>query len=292
LLQPLLDGLVARLRDAMPPLPVVETADAKIVFEASRGGELPVLIKNGCKASLAFERWSFEFFRETFGHVLVNTDLYSDAVISRTSMRELIDQVLSTKDAYLQEWWYELDAPELVQDIDPAPCFDYSLNVFGLRHSTLWIGAAGSFTKIHKDWARADTWSSQIRGRKRWFLMRPDTQLFCKADGTPDVDRLLSEYRETSWVLDMQPGDMLYVPKLWWHATQALEPNITLRNVYVSQDQTCQYFYDVLSVPILLALQGDDIREHDPQLHHKLILLTKSLNSLLEKHKPRDVDMN
>lgn len=293
-LQPFLNDVVVRIREQMPPLPAIEAGDMGALAEASRNGELPVFIRGGCKASRAVERWSFEFLRDTFGHVPVNINMYSEAADVQIALRELIDQVLSTdrSSVYLQEWWYELDAPELVQDFDPPPGFDYSLNVFGLRHSSLWIGGAGSFTKIHKDWARADTWSSQIRGAKRWLLMHPDIRLRSKVDGAPDVDRLLDEYRETSWVLDMRPGDMLYVPKLWWHATQALEPNITLRNVQVSREQTGEYFYDVISVPILLALQGDDIRRNDPQFHRKLTLLVNNLHSLLEKHRPRDVDMN
>jgi hypothetical protein len=287
-LQSILEAsLLEEIERQQPALPLIFEWSEEALLEASQGRRIPVLLKGCGKTWPSHHRWELSFFRETLGQVQVQTNFYSGKRSSQTSLGQLVDQVLNPKGGpvYLQEWWYELDAPQLIDDFEIPACFasDFSLHSLGYRNSHLWIGSAGATTPIHQDQAHSDFWSYQVNGTKQWLLINPDSRVWLRSDGMVDLRRWQDEWRHLTWTLCMNAGDVLYVPDRWWHAAKALSPNVTLRNVHVWPDQSRQYFRDIISLPMKLALRGEALRIENPKLFDQLQALCTRLQSLLER---------
>jgi lysine-specific demethylase 8 len=106
-----------------------------------------------------------------------------------------------------------------------------------------WIGPAGTVTGYHIDWG--DNVFAQICGRKEIRLVAPKDSRYmypCNRfdQGTTssevDVDRynaerhpLFKKAKEHRIVL--QPGDMLFIPRGWWHYVRSLDKSISVSNI-------------------------------------------------------------
>lgn len=123
-----------------------------------------------------------------------------------------------------------------------------------LRHSEIfppgvtkslqsWIGPAGARTGLHRDYL--DNLAVQVVGRKRFYLAHPHTverlgALSDKYDSWAQLARCGAEALARSdrspghdyAVVDLEPGDVLFVPALWWHEVHNLTPSILFGGFY------------------------------------------------------------
>jgi hypothetical protein len=90
----------------------------------------------------------------------------------------------------------------------------------------VYHGTAGTVSYLHADVFRSYSWSSNIVGRKRWFLFRPDqTELLqgvhdiCDHEGAAD-QRQARQAR--CLVVDQNAGETLFVPSGWHHQVHNL----------------------------------------------------------------------
>jgi cupin-like protein len=117
----------------------------------------------------------------------------------------------------------------------------------------IWLGHASNVS-AHYD--TFDNVACVVAGMRRFTLFAPDTigrlyvgpldhtmagqPVSLAASAPPDDDRfpLFREVREQALVAELQPGDAIYVPKLWWHQVEAT----SAFNVLVN------YWWDAFSV--------------------------------------------
>lgn len=121
-------------------------------------------------------------------------------------------------------------AGELLEDIkparqlllDPARCL-----------VTLWIGQRLVRTHAHYD--SYENFHVQLRGHKRFVLAGPEHwrafapyPLLHPSRAQARHDRLASpeDCDFAHSVIDLAPGDVLYIPPYWWHHTLALSPSV------------------------------------------------------------------
>lgn len=91
-------------------------------------------------------------------------------------------------------------------------------------------GPGGSGVAFHK---HGTAWLALQQGRKRWWLYPPqgppkeayDAVALCPASQLPEVISHLSPKHRPIEILQ-QPGDVVFVPALWWHATYDDEPTL------------------------------------------------------------------
>ena len=100
----------------------------------------------------------------------------------------------------------------------------------------LWLGHASNVS-CHYD--SVDNLACVVAGRRRFTLYSPELigslyvgpidntmagqPVSLAASAEPDDDRfpLFEAVRDQALVIDLEPGDALYLPKLWWHKVEA-----------------------------------------------------------------------
>lgn len=107
----------------------------------------------------------------------------------------------------------------------------------GPKDSTLWIGTAGANTPCHIDTYGCNL-VAQIIGRKRWILFPKSQSQFLSPTRIPyEESSIYSEIgfprpslishpklcSSTPYVVTLEPGDVLFVPKQWWHFVENLD---------------------------------------------------------------------
>ncbi|XP_030855882.1 HSPB1-associated protein 1 [Strongylocentrotus purpuratus] len=108
--------------------------------------------------------------------------------------------------------------------------------------STIWIGSEGANTPCHQD-TYGFNLVAQIRGRKKWHLFPPsqtelmyptripyeESSVFSQVNvRSPDLQHHPKFGRATPYVAVLHPGDILFVPKSWWHFVESLDTSISI----------------------------------------------------------------
>jgi hypothetical protein len=109
----------------------------------------------------------------------------------------------------------------------------------------LWLGTASNVSS-HYD--TLDNLACVIAGRRRFTLYSPllisklyvgpidntmaGQPVSLAASGHPGTFPLFEEIRDQALTFELGPGDALYLPKLWWHQVEGLEPCNALVNYW------------------------------------------------------------
>lgn len=110
----------------------------------------------------------------------------------------------------------------------------------GARHlrSRFWLGAAGTVTPLHQDLPH--NLSAQLFGRKRWLLYPPGAPVyrntpwsrapnFARVDPErPDLVRFPRSASARPLGCVLSPGEVLFIPRLWWHHVRSLDDNAAI----------------------------------------------------------------
>jgi 50S ribosomal protein L16 3-hydroxylase len=112
----------------------------------------------------------------------------------------------------------------------------------------LFLSPRGEATPKHYD--ASDVFVVQLRGRKRWriaqnkavphpasaFIAGFGTDLRYLGAGGFDRDHFSREMPADSEIIDLEPGSALFLPRGWWHETEALTPSISMTVVTRAPD--------------------------------------------------------
>uniref|UniRef100_A0A9R1SEK6 Hspb associated protein 1 n=2 Tax=Cyprinus carpio TaxID=7962 RepID=A0A9R1SEK6_CYPCA len=186
-------------------------------------------------------------------------------------------------DYHCKEFWAYADykyIAQLFQD-KPAMFQDVVWSDFGFpgrdgRDSTLWIGTQGANTPCHLD-SYGCNLVFQIQGRKRWHLFPPDdthclyptripyeeSSVFSRVSVVhPDLKKFPAFRRARVHTVTLQPGQVLFVPRHWWHYVESVDPVTVSVNSWIemdgvsSHDENMQYLN--LAVKACMDKSRDD----------------------------------
>ncbi|CAN2389094.1 Cupin superfamily protein [Pristimantis euphronides] len=126
------------------------------------------------------------------------------------------------------------DQSEMLQEMSWA---DFGFPGRDGRDSTLWIGSRGANTACHID-SYGCNLVLQVQGRKKWLLFPPEdtaslyptripyeeSSVFSKVNVVnPDRRRYPAFSRARPHVVTLLPGQVLVVPRRWWHYVESVD---------------------------------------------------------------------
>ncbi len=196
----------------------------------------------------AFSRWTPERLRAEHGQVVVPVARTPRGVVGgrdprvgitylELSLAEALDRVEAGSDpGHYVVIPVQERLPALLDDVQlPAVA-----GAASRLKSRLWVSAAGTVSPLHRDFP--DNLFAQLRGRKRLHILAPrdDGRVyeypflsrlprFCAVDPeAPDLRRF-PRYRDARpLVVDLHPGDLLYLPGRWWHQVRSLDASVSV----------------------------------------------------------------
>lgn len=214
--------------------------------------------------------FSLDYFAEEFGDARVLMNRYDAKLIEQEDIRTIVNKVKQShpdSPVYLQQWWFQEDCEALLDDLVSIEHFadDWGNKVLGFVNRTLWIGSKGAKTPLHIDTLPFNICSVQLFGKKEWCLLDRDAFLHKKLGGEPDYERLLADPATQAMSGVLEAGDILFVPHGWWHRTETLEHSASMNSMYITEDIIQPYVRGLFTMPLLMALQGDKLKELSPQ---------------------------
>lgn len=223
-------------RDILRVAPPSAAAFESDFVRASR----PVILRGAIGDWPAMRKWSLEYFKREFGerelpiiqekngsHYDVQNGLHYDRIRFGDYCDLLADG--GSHGLYMSVRVHEA-IPELFADIRP-PAYTASAQ---WARSRFWMGGPGAKGPLHRD--LPENLYAQIGGRKRFLLLerrltrmvhrhsfRSGVPNYSPVDAEdPDLSRFPRFRGAPVLYADLEPGDLLYIPSMWWHQARSL----------------------------------------------------------------------
>lgn len=207
----------------------------------------PVVIENAARDWNATRTWSFDFFRSLPTDFMVTLEegnvMQEETTFRKITFREYLDEIenpkpLNGRIPYLSVFNIFQHFPQLKADVDFSAMANHKL----INHPAGWIGRGGTVTGYHIDWA--DNIFVQIVGSKFVKLVSPDQRRLMYPSSKYDSNTLMSsvnadnydpvchpEFKKVNALYTtIKPGEMLFIPRAWWHYVRSLSPSISVNN--------------------------------------------------------------
>ncbi|KAH9901406.1 Clavaminate synthase-like protein [Cubamyces lactineus] len=137
----------------------------------------------------------------------------------------------------------------------------------------VYVGAAGTFTPLHRDVYTSYSWSTNICGRKRWWLFPPDqTPLLFRKGGEEHMETAYdvrsvdpAQYplfqRASPIIVEQEAGETIFVPSGWYHQVENLTDCISINHNWCNS-VNLPSLYDSMCAKVLEVEHAlEDVRE-------------------------------
>ncbi len=202
----------------------------------------PVRIVGGAKDWPALKVWSPEWFKKSFGskEVVIYQGSRDSAVPKAMLLKDFIEAMPGAKEQLYLKWFrIPIDLPVLQEDLSESIYCKRDIEVESLRpllfYPMLWMGK-DTIQPLHIDEAltnpiRMSNLFVQVYGRKYVILIPPSQtsklyqkprSLFSNIDAeSVDLNTYPLCNDLEGFATWLEPGDLLYIPPLYWHYMRA-----------------------------------------------------------------------
>lgn len=233
------------------PIPRIENLTPEELERDFLLPERPVILTRAIETWPA-RRWTFESLQQTCGEQelrvrggdrmtwrllgRVKANHYFDFLAGRT------DRLSASSPLRTQAAHNPYAAFNSIRKLEKDVAFErLVLKDYALTAAMMWIGPKGSLTPLHYD-ASGISLFAQIAGRKR-FILYPFEQtpylypsdifdyqsVFSEVNlDQPDLDRHPAFAKAKALEVELEPGEMLFIPNKMWHQVIALDNSISI----------------------------------------------------------------
>lgn len=230
------------VRRRYPPIDRVPALDREALARTYLADNRPVVITTDSAAWRA--RWAPAAIADRYGRCPVETEDAQEVYVGERAhrMRPLSDLIdaLAADDTSLR--WKGLEflsrVPGMRADLAERPPPHHArlpASARGLR-DTLWIAPRGTMSSLHHD-GDYDNLNLQISGKKLFLLIPPPSHRALHSYGSaespinpfvPDLHRFPRFAGAEPVEAALDPGEILLIPKYWWHCVYTVEPAVNL----------------------------------------------------------------
>jgi hypothetical protein len=207
----------------------------------------PVILTGAMTDWPARRLWSLDYFAQRFGSRQVTAGVTRDGVLEMDDEKG-VHQVEIEFGQYLESLrrnghadYYVLSPvderlPELLDDVvAPEPASRAAWHTV-----RLWLSANDTCSPLHRDWP--ENLYAQVFGRKRFLMVhRNETRRVYRRpfySGVPNFSRINAEnvdyerfplFRDVPRIeFEVNAGELLYIPRMWWHQVRSLEVSASI----------------------------------------------------------------
>jgi hypothetical protein len=215
----------------------------------------PVVLKGFAKDWDATKKWDFDYFLNLKENKSINLSvgdyIQDEGGFAKDTFKEYISKLKreSTNTDKKKTYLTALN----IFDYYPELKHDANFSIFSKQHQLnvplAWIGPSGTISGFHAD--HVNNMFSQIMGKKLFILastsenskMYPSKKYIIGATASRvDLNTIdLGKYPKFEKVkfrsVILEPGDVLFIPKKWWHYVESLDPSISISNFGYSKKE-------------------------------------------------------
>ncbi len=217
-------------------------------FRSYWAAHRPVVFTDATARWPALGKWTPDFFRTQLATARLEItdgraadpryDQNHDAHRTTTRMDRFITRVLAagtSNDLYMVAHNNTMLRPafrRLLADVVPPPGLFEPLEA---RHTSLWIGPAGTVTPLHHD--TTNILFNQLHGRKRFDLVSPQETVLLADPVDGFYSAIDLDHRDDSphpavrellvKTVVLSAGESLFIPAGWWHRVTSLDVSIS-----------------------------------------------------------------
>mmetsp|Transcript_49212 Transcript_49212/g.96502 ORF Transcript_49212/g.96502 Transcript_49212/m.96502 type:complete len:534 (+) Transcript_49212:3-1604(+) len=182
------------------------------------------------------------------------------------------------------------ESRQLAKDLQP---FKELLVPGKVEHVNIWAGQAGVVTHLHYD--SYENFFVQLSGRKKFLIFPPsqthnvysypflhpsNAQSQINLD-QPDLDAFPHHANAACWEADLGPGDMLYIPPMYWHQVVAIDSNFGM-NAW-SKSVFTEYFNEAIQASVKPFIRKNEVSKWIWTAHSKSATVYYLLRRLFSK---------
>lgn len=253
----------------------VDDIEPERFFEDYYFANRPVKIRGFAARWQDFSAWSVPRLLERFGdaeiEIMLGRDSHADydehvdKTRRRISFRDFTAMLEAAQNSPTNDFYMAarnlalLGAfGPLVDELQPLPGF---LKEHEASHLNVWIGPAGTVTKLHHD--LTNVLFMQLFGSKRITFVAPhDSALVYNKSGViAQVDAEKPDYKKhplfagaAAASATVDPGDAIFIPVGWWHQVRSLSPSTSLTFINFARPN----FFQMDDIPHFRAVMVKD----------------------------------
>jgi len=265
---------------------------AEDFVELFDGPGRPVVITDAVPKWPAFKRWTREYLLAACGATRFRCGPLD---LTLSEYFEYMDRMVEERPLYLFDCKFADKVPQLGADYAPPPqCREDFFALLGDRRPDwrwLVMGKARSGSSFHFDPNATSAWNGLVTGAKRWILLPPH----CPPPGvfaSADMGEVAAPQSLYEWFMNfhhfiaannleavqctVRAGELLYVPRGWWHAVINLEESTAITQNFVNRQ----------NLPAVLAFLRDKPDQVSGVPDDRMASLYGDLRSALQQHDP------
>ncbi len=203
----------------------------------------PVVFTNLAADWEATHKWTFDYFKQQYGHLQVpvfDNNFHKPGkgyMQPKTKMpfKDYLD-LIQRGPTELRMFLFNIfkHAPELLKDVKTPTI----MKGFVKEYPFMFFGGEGSFTPMHYDIDCSSVFLTQFQSRKRVVLFAPDQSPFLyKYPFTvqspvnvlkPDYDKFPAFKNAVGYEIILEHGETLFIPSTFWHFIEYVDGGYSL----------------------------------------------------------------